>query len=174
MNPLPSLKVYLRHPTFVPHPHPHLSHHRSLLPPQNQAATIGPSISIKGDISGNEDLLIEGRIEGAIELRDNNVTVGSSGRVTADIRGKRICIDGEVTGDLFGDEILIRKSGQVNGNARAPRVTLDNGCHFRGNIDMRPTNGAKQVGSKSDAGQPSASARREKRAHPKDHRSTPR
>ena len=112
------------------------------------AATIGPSISIKGDITGNEDLLIEGRVEGAIELRKNNVTVGSSGRVEADIHGKRICVDGEVTGDLFGDEIQIRKSGKVNGNARAPRVTLDNGCHFRGNIDMRPTEGGKPAGAR--------------------------
>ncbi len=101
-------------------------------------ATIGWSISIKGDISGQEDLVIEGRVEGAIELGEYNVTVGNSGKVSADIHGKRICIEGEVTGDLFGDEIVIRKSGQVIGNARAPRVMLDNGCHFRGNIDMKP------------------------------------
>lgn len=108
-------------------------------------ATIGPSITIKGDISGGEDLLIEGRVEGAIQLRKCDVTVGSKGRVTADIHGKRIYIDGEVTGDLFGDEVLIRKSGKVEGNAKAPRVTLENGCHFRGSIDMKPHEGASRV-----------------------------
>lgn len=123
-------------------------------PPQQQpvssrsttTATIGPSISIKGDISGGEDLVIEGRVEGAIQLRECDVTVGSNGRVTADIHGKRIYIDGEVTGDLVGDEVLIRKSGRVEGNAKAPTVTLENGCHFRGSIDMKPHNGSQKTG----------------------------
>ncbi len=104
-------------------------------------ATIGPSISIKGDISGDEDLVIEGRVEGAIQLGKHNVTIGHNGRVTADIRGKRICVEGEVKGDLLGDEVLIRKSGRVEGNAKAPRVTLENGCNFRGSIDMKPAGG---------------------------------
>ncbi len=102
------------------------------------AAILGPSITVKGDITGDEDLLIEGTVEGAIQLRQHNVTVGRNGRVVADIHGKRICIDGEVKGDLLGDEILIRKSGRVEGNAKAPRVTLENGCNFRGSIDMKP------------------------------------
>ena len=111
--------------------------------PKTPMATIGPSISIKGDISGDEDLLIEGRVEGAIQLRRHNVTVGTSGRVSADIHGKKICIDGEVRGDLLGDEVLIRKSGRVEGNAKAPRVTLENGCNFRGSIDMKPESAEK-------------------------------
>ena len=121
-----------------------------------RGATIGPSISIKGNITGSEDLLIEGRVEGAIELRDNNVTVGCDGRVTADIHGKRICVEGEVKGDLFGDEILIRRSGQVIGNARAPKVTLDNGCHFRGNIDMNPASSAQQARTPARSTPPAA------------------
>ncbi len=112
-------------------------------------ATIGPSITIKGDISGGEDLVIEGRVEGAIQLQKCDVTVGSKGRVTADIHGKRIYVDGEVTGDLVGDEVLIRKSGRVEGNAKAPRVTLENGCHFRGSIDMKPYGDAQKAASAS-------------------------
>ena len=107
--------------------------------PPVQAATIGPSIAIKGDISGEEDLFIEGRVEGSIKLRQHNVTVGTSGRVSADIHGKRICIEGQVKGDLLGEEVTIRKSGRVEGNAKAPRVTLENGCNFRGSIDMKPS-----------------------------------
>ncbi len=113
--------------------------------PARKTATIGPSITIKGDISGGEDLLIEGRVEGAIQLRKCDVTVGSKGKVTADIHGKRIYVDGEVTGDLVGDEVLIRKSGRVEGNAKAPRVTLENGCHFRGSIDMKPHGDAQKA-----------------------------
>ena len=114
---------------------------------QSRAATIGPSISIKGDISGNEDLLINGRVQGTIELREYNVTVGSDGRVVADIHAKRICVEGEVTGDLFGDEVLIRKSGRMEGNTSAPKVMLENGCHYRGTIDMTPANGAQRTKS---------------------------
>ncbi len=116
-------------------------------PSQSRTATIGPSISIKGDITGAEDLLIEGRVEGAIDCREYDVTVGTSGRVAADIRAKRIYVDGEVTGDLFGDEVQIRESGRVEGNTTAPRVMLENGCHFRGSIAMKPANGAKETKS---------------------------
>jgi len=115
-------------------------------------ATIGPSISIKGDITGDEDLLIEGQVEGGVELRRHNVTVASSGRVKANICGKRICVDGQVVGDLLGEEVVIRKSGRVQGNAKAPRVTLENGCQFRGSIDMKPKNGAGKPGATAGDG----------------------
>lgn len=113
-------------------------------PQQTVAATISPSISVKGHIFGSEDLLIEGQVEGVVQLQESDVTVGRKGRVTADIRARRIHVEGEVTGDLVGDEILIRKSGRVVGNATAPKVTLENGSHFRGSIDMKPrTEGQK-------------------------------
>ena len=106
-----------------------------------EMATIGPAISIRGDISGTGDLVIEGRVTGAIQLERHNVTVGSDARVEADIHGRRICVDGVVTGDLFGEEVVIRGSGRVKGNAVASKVTLENGCSFSGIIDMRPENG---------------------------------
>lgn len=102
-------------------------------------ARLGPSISIKGSLSGAEDLLIEGVVEGEISLKENSVTVGSEGRVKADVFSKSICIEGQVEGNLFGEEqIVIRKSGRVEGNLTAPRVTLENGAKFRGSIDMNP------------------------------------
>lgn len=124
------------------------------------AAALGPSIIVKGDITGDEDLLIEGQVEGQIQLRQHNVTVGRSGRVLANIHGKRICVDGEVKGDLLGDEILIRKSGRVEGNAKAPRVTLENGCNFRGNIDMKPSRDGSRAALQASSGgtKPAASA----------------
>ena len=100
---------------------------------------IGPSIVIKGTVSGDEDLLVQGRVEGSIELKDNEVSVGQSGRVTADVNAKTVKIDGEVTGDINGGEnVVISKSGRVRGNIVAPRVQLDDGALFRGSIDMNP------------------------------------
>jgi cytoskeletal protein CcmA (bactofilin family) len=102
-----------------------------------ESATIGTSIRIKGDLSGDEDLLIQGQIQGKVKLESHNVTVGPSGRVKADIRGRTIRVEGEVVGNLYGEEeIIIRSSGRVQGNLQAPRVTLENGSNFKGSIDM--------------------------------------
>ena len=102
-----------------------------------ESATIGASIRIKGDLSGDEDLLIQGQIQGKIKLQSHNVTVGPSGRVKADIRSRTIRVEGEVEGNLYGEEeIVIRASGRVQGNLQAPRVTLENGSNFKGSIDM--------------------------------------
>ncbi len=100
---------------------------------------IGPTIFIKGELRGEEDLVIEGRIEGKIEFRQNNVTIGKNGRVKADIYGKHISVEGEVQGNLQGEEqLVLRQSSNVRGNITAPRVTLEDGCHFKGSIDMCP------------------------------------
>ena len=105
----------------------------------SRLATLGPSITINGKLSGDEDLLIEGHVEGEITLKQNSVTVGRSGVVKADVYGKTICVEGEVHGNLFGDDqVVIRKSGKVFGNLTAPRVTLEDGAKFRGAIDMEP------------------------------------
>lgn len=102
-------------------------------------AMIGSSITIKGTVSGDEDLLIQGKVEGAITLKDHEVSVGQSGQITADITAKIIRIDGEVTGDISGSEkVILSKSGNVRGNIVAPRVTLEDGAIFKGSIDMDP------------------------------------
>ena len=98
---------------------------------------IGPSIRIKGTLSGKEDLIIQGRVEGKIDLKKNNITVDKSGRITGDIYGKSITIEGEVEGNLFGNErIVLRQSGVVRGDMRAPAINLEDGAKFKGNIDM--------------------------------------
>jgi cytoskeletal protein CcmA (bactofilin family) len=100
---------------------------------------IGPSITIKGEVSGEEDLLIQGRVEGTIQLGSNEVAVGESGQVSADIRARVAKIDGEVTGDITANEkVVISKSGNVRGNIVSPRVTLEDGAIFKGSIDMDP------------------------------------
>lgn len=111
-----------------------------------ELATIGPSISIRGELLGEEDLIVQGRVEGVIDLRQNNVTIGKDGRVKADVKARVIKVDGHVEGNLHADEqVVIRRSGNVLGDIVTPRVTLEDGCRFRGAIDMDVKSHDKQA-----------------------------
>ena len=104
-----------------------------------KASVIGPSIRIKGTLTGKEDLVIQGQLQGEVRLQANNVTVGKEGRIRADIYGRTVHIEGEVKGHLFGEqEVVIRASGKVQGDIVSPRVVLENGSNFKGAIDMEP------------------------------------
>lgn len=101
---------------------------------------IGQSIKIQGTISGAENLVIEGTVEGGVSLPDNDLTVGESGQVKADLSAKNVIVNGQVTGDIRGSEkVIISQTGRVQGNIVAPRVTLEDGAKFRGSIDMDPS-----------------------------------
>jgi len=118
------------------------------------AAIIGPSIKIKGDVSGDEDLMIQGQVEGKVKLAKHNVTIGSDGHVKADVHGRTVVVEGQVEGDLHAKEqIILRHSARVVGSIAAPRVTLEDGAVFRGGIEMDA--GAKEgkpfVGKSADA-----------------------
>lgn len=122
---------------------------------ERPAAVIGPSISIRGDLTGEEDLIIEGRVEGEVQLKQHRVEVGQGGRVKADINAKTIHVLGQVDGNLAGDEeVVIRASGRVAGNIAAPRVTLEDGCNFRGTVDMSPRGKGKGKDQVSGQRQP--------------------
>jgi cytoskeletal protein CcmA (bactofilin family) len=109
-----------------------------------RAAVIGPGIHINGDISGNENLLVEGKVDGKIRLGAHQVEIGQGGQVNADITAKVIKIAGQVRGDVNGTEkVLISSSGNVHGNIVAPRMTLEDGAIFKGSIDMDPGEPAK-------------------------------
>lgn len=104
-----------------------------------QAAVIGASLTLKGEISGEEDLLIEGALEGTVVLKGSCVTIGQNGSVTGDIHARVISVKGEVNGDLFGGEqVIIQRTGKVRGNVTAPQVCLENGAKLKGTIDMDP------------------------------------
>lgn len=114
-----------------------------------RAAVIGPGIHINGDISGDENLIIEGRVDGKIRLDAHQVDIGQSGKVKADITAKVIKISGEVRGDLTGTEkVVISRSGNVHGNIIAPRMTLEDGAIFKGSIDMDPGEPVKPAAPK--------------------------
>ena len=100
-------------------------------------ATIGETILIVGDVTGKEDILVHGTIEGDINLRENNIVVGIKGRINANVTAKNISVEGDVKGELRASEqVIIKPSGRVAGDIRAPRVILDDGCQFKGSVDM--------------------------------------
>jgi cytoskeletal protein CcmA (bactofilin family) len=106
---------------------------------QGTTATIGSSIHIKGDVSGDEDLIIEGHVEGNVDLKGHNVIIGKNGRVQANIDANNIVVEGELNGDMNGEEkVIIRETGNVHGNIISPRVTLEDGALFKGSIEMEP------------------------------------
>ena len=110
-----------------------------------QTAIIGPTLSMKGEISGDEDLVIEGALEGTVTLEGSCVTVGTTGSVRGDVHGRIICIKGELCGDLFGGEqVIVESTGNVRGNITAPQVCLENGAKLKGTIDMYPQSEAEE------------------------------
>ena len=102
-------------------------------------AVIGATIVIKGELSGDEDVVIAGEFEGNIDLPNHGLKVVRSGQVRADVRANMVEIQGEVQGDVDGvDKVLITKTGRMQGNITSPRVILDDGAIFKGRIDMEP------------------------------------
>ena len=100
--------------------------------------SIGRSIVMKGELSGSEDLRVEGTVEGTIELRDNVLTIGPNGRVKAQVFAKTVIVSGMVNGDITASErIDIREEGSVDGNIVSPRVAIADGAHFRGSVDIQ-------------------------------------
>jgi cytoskeletal protein CcmA (bactofilin family) len=110
--------------------------------PSNDRATIGRSITINGEVKGDEDLLIQGRVDGSVTLKEHAVTVGPEGEVKADIGARVITVEGKVEGNLNAQEqVILRNSSRVQGNISAPRVVLEDGARFRGGVDMGETAG---------------------------------
>lgn len=102
-----------------------------------ERATIGRSITIRGDVTGDEDLLIQGRIDGSVDLKQHSVTIGREGEVKADVGARVIVVEGKVEGNLRADEqVVLKSSAQVQGDIAAPRVVLEDGARFRGGVDM--------------------------------------
>jgi cytoskeletal protein CcmA (bactofilin family) len=125
---------------------------------EKTTVNIGKSVVIKGELSGSEDLTIEGQVDGKIELRQNVLTIGPNGKIKAQVFAKSVVILGEVTGNVTATEkVDIRDNGSVDGDIAAPRVAIAEGAHFRGSIDMQRAGGGKATESKSES-KPAAAA----------------
>lgn len=121
---------------------------------------IGPSIQIKGELTGMEDLTIDGVVEGKIELHDHNLTVGPNGKIKADIYAQTIIITGEVRGNTYAKErVELGETGILYGDIVSPRISISDGAQFKGSVDMsqanrkemRPDRTGKETGGRKPA-----------------------
>jgi cytoskeletal protein CcmA (bactofilin family) len=100
-------------------------------------SVIGPTLVIKGELEAGEDLLIEGRVEGTITHTAEQLLIGQRGSLKADIRARNVVIEGEVEGDVYGSEsVSIKETATVRGNIFTPKISISEGAHFKGGIDM--------------------------------------
>lgn len=120
--------------------------------PSSGVANIGRSVVVKGELVGSEDLVIDGRVEGTINLRQHLLTIGPDGRITAEVTAKSVVVLGQVEGNIAATEkIEIRENGTVDGDISAPRVAIAEGAHFRGSIDMQQSSGKETIDSTASA-----------------------
>jgi cytoskeletal protein CcmA (bactofilin family) len=125
---------------------------------ERDKVNIGKSVVIKGELSGSEDLTIEGHVEGRIELRENVLTIGPNGKIKAEVFAKAVVVLGEVVGNVTASEkVDIRDAGSVDGDIASPRVAIAEGAHFRGSVDMQRT-GSKPAAAAKPAAPPPAVA----------------
>jgi cytoskeletal protein CcmA (bactofilin family) len=118
-----------------------------------EQATIGKSLVVKGELSGSESLYVDGKVEGAINLPGNRVTVGRNGQVAANIMAREIVVLGKVRGNCqASDRVDIRSEGSLTGDVVAARISIEDGAFFKGGIDIRkPGNEAKGASSSSSS-----------------------
>ena len=123
---------------------------------ENAIVNIGKSVQIKGELTGNEDLTIEGMVDGKIIVKDHNLTIGPNGRITAEVHAKTVVVVGQVIGNITADDkVELAPTGSVQGDVRAPRVAISDGARFKGSIDMeRKSAAAKPVASSSGLSSP--------------------
>jgi cytoskeletal protein CcmA (bactofilin family) len=122
------------------------AHSSSSVTAPGRAANIGTSLFIKGEVSGSEDLTVEGHVEGKIDLKDHKLTIAQSGRVSAEIHAKTVTIVGELNGNVHADErVEIAETGRLVGDLCAPRIVISDGAQFRGSVDMGRTPGTREA-----------------------------
>jgi cytoskeletal protein CcmA (bactofilin family) len=115
--------------------------------PTGEQATIGKSLIVKGEVSGSESLYIDGKVEGAINLPGNRVTVGRNGQVAANITAREVVVLGKVRGNIqASDRVDIRSEGSLTGDVAAARISIEDGAFFKGGIDIRKPGDTKNGG----------------------------
>lgn len=122
-----------------------------------EMANIGKSISIHGDLTGNEDLVLEGTVEGRVDLPNNQLTIGANGRIPAEVNAKSVIVIGHVQGDVNGTErVEVQATGVVEGNIRTPKLLVAEGAVLNGKVEMTRAAGspAAKPAAAGGAGKP--------------------
>ncbi len=141
-------------PAAAPYTPPRTEPARSVDSYRAEVASIGKSVLIKGELSGSEDLYLDGEVEGSVDLRDHSLIVGPNGRVRANIHARDVVIHGKVDGNVFGIErVELKKSAILMGDISTQRIVIEDGAYFKGAIDI-----TKKEGGKSESRRESAAA----------------
>jgi cytoskeletal protein CcmA (bactofilin family) len=131
---------------------------RPLSPAVRNVACLGASLEIYGNISGKEDLQIDGKVEGTISLPGHRLTVGSTAHLTSEIVSREVVVCGKVTGNLRAqDRVEIKKDGSVVGDITTARISIEDGAHFKGRIEIDRAN-APASADLADVGYPVVTA----------------
>ena len=119
---------------------------RSDLARSSEVATIGKSVVVKGELSGSEDLVVDGEVEGSIALRGQSLTIGPNGRVRANIEARNVILHGRVDGDIHAsDRVELRKSASLTGDISTARISIEDGAFFKGTIDIQKAEPAPKI-----------------------------
>jgi cytoskeletal protein CcmA (bactofilin family) len=131
-----------------------------------QFANIGKSVSIKGELSGSEDIIVDGRLEGSIQLSGNNLTVGPNAHVQANVTARNVTVAGALQGNIHASERTeLQKTAVVNGDVQTQRIAIEEGAYFRGRLEIltergsQPASAAPKPGSGSTSSRPGGSER---------------
>lgn len=117
---------------------------RTEAPRHVDVATIGKSVVVKGELSGSEDLYVDGQVEGSITLRGQSLTIGPNGRVRANVEARNVILHGQVDGNITAsDRVELRKSASLRGDIATARIAIDDGAYFKGTIDIQKTEAPK-------------------------------
>ncbi len=103
-----------------------------------EVATIGKSVVVRGELSGSEDLYVDGSVEGSISLKGQSLTIGPNGQVRANLEARNVIVHGRVDGNVIAsDRVDLRKSASLTGDISTARVAIEDGAYFKGTIDIQ-------------------------------------
>jgi cytoskeletal protein CcmA (bactofilin family) len=137
------------------------------IPKTGEFAHIGKSVIIKGELSGSEDLYVDGTVEGIIQLQGNNLVIGPNGHVHAEVNAKGVTVEGKLEGNIrASDRVELRKSAVIIGDIVTQRIVIEDGAYFKGKVEIQketaqpkltPSQQEAQAGVKSAAASSSGS-----------------
>jgi cytoskeletal protein CcmA (bactofilin family) len=111
-------------------------------PQAGEFAHIGKSVVIKGELSGSEDLYLDGNVEGSIDLRNHSLTVGPNGKVKANVSAKGVIIQGKLDGSVnASDRVELRQTAEVTGDVTTQRISIEEGAFLKGKVDIQKDSG---------------------------------